>query len=164
MIRRNFAERAMRKASRAAKGLAIFGVRGRVEDGIIKPLVRDFKTMVALLDRAFSAVIIARDKNFFETCPFCSVRPIQCAFHFVTRGKHSVRWNLQNAVGSCFDCNGLYEADDDFVRYANSWFVDRFGQAVWDDLQRESNRIAKYSGDELEALLIELKSYGGLRG
>lgn len=154
----------MRKAKRAAKSLAIFGAGGRTEDHIIRPLIRDFKTMVALLDRAFSAVVIARDKNFFEACPFCSVRPIQCAFHFITRGKHSVRWNLQNAVGSCFDCNGLYEADDDFVVIAKAWFVDRFGQQVWDDLQRESNRIAKYSNDELEAMLAELKSYGGLRG
>lgn len=157
MIRRTFAEKAARKATRAARSLALFGPKNAPAAEGAAP-VRDSKTLMVLLDRAFSAVVIARDKNLYDACPFCSSRPIECAFHFFMRGKWTIRWDLRNAVGSCFECNGLYEADDDFVKYAQSWFVDRFGRPLWEDLERLGHRIAKFSLDEMESMLARLKA------
>lgn len=156
MIRRNFAEKAARKAVRAARSVALFGPKAPREEGA--PPARDFKALVVLLDRAFTTVILARDRQVFDACPFCGVGAVEVTFHFFMRGKYTIRWNKANAIGACFECNGRYEADDDFVKYIQSWFADRFGQKLWDELERLGHRIAKYSIDEMETMLTDLRA------
>lgn len=108
------------------------------------------KKMVATLDKEFSLLVraIAR-KEFNGICPFCGKRPIECCFHFVTRSKHIVRWDLTNAVGSCIPCNGKMEYDPHpFIK----WYIDRYGLEAYDSLVLRSNKIAAFSMLELEQI------------
>jgi hypothetical protein len=104
--------------------------------------------LVARLDNLFSHYIRLRDKRAFGRCPFCS-GPIQCCFHFVTRSKHSVRWENRNAVGSCHGCNFKNEHDPHF---AISWYIESYGLENYNQLVKDGNIIAKFSMDDLRGI------------
>lgn len=113
------------------------------------------KRLVADCDKLFSKYIRERDKRAFGACPFVCGGPIERAFHFVTRSKHSVRWNELNAVGSCSGCNYRYEFDPHF---AILWYINRFGEPAYESLVASGNRQAKYSMDDLRAIKARIQA------
>lgn len=114
------------------------------------------KRLVAQLDQLFSIYIRTRDKRAFGgRCPFVCGNPIQCCFHFVTRAKHSLRWDDRNAVGSCVGCNYRFEFDPHF---AIQWYVEKFGQQAYDALICQGNKQARFSLDDLRAIKRRLDS------
>jgi len=113
------------------------------------------KRLVAKLDQLFSAYVRLRDKRVNGgRCVFSCPKPIECCFHFVTRAKHSVRWNFSNAVGSCHGHNYRYEFDPHF---AITWYIDKYGKDAYEQLIRDGNKIAKFSIEDLEALKADLE-------
>jgi hypothetical protein len=112
--------------------------------------------LVQKLDKLYSLVIRARDSKITGgLCVFGCGRPIQCAFHFVTRAKYIVRWDLQNAVGSCYAQN--YENEFNPHPYIQ-WYRKNYGDKVYDDLIARSNKIAKFSNTELLEIKARLES------
>lgn len=100
------------------------------------------KRMVDTLDTLFSIYIRTRDKRTTGgRCVFGCGKMIECVFHFVTRSKHSVRWDERNGVGSCSGCNLRYEYDPHF---AVRWYLEKNGHEAYDALVRDGNRIAKF--------------------
>ena len=105
------------------------------------------KIIVASLDTLFSFVVRLRDKDVAGgRCVFDCQRPIECCFHFVTRSKYSVRWDLKNAVGSCHPHN--YEMEFNPHPFIQ-WYIKTRGIAAYEDLLRRSNQIAKFSNEKL---------------
>ena len=115
------------------------------------------RILVDKLDKQFSLLVRAISKREFAVCPFCHIRQIECCFHFVTRAKHSVRWDLTNAVGSCHSCNYTMEYNPHpFV----SWYIKRNGLDAYENLILRSNKIAKFGIGDLEDILQGI--YDGL--
>ncbi|HEX4047495.1 MAG TPA: recombination protein NinG [Elusimicrobiota bacterium] len=112
-----------------------------------------------LLDRLFSEFIRRRDQKARGYCPFHAIaaKPIQCCFHFFMRAKEAIRWDARNAAGSCDDCNVRYEHDSEFVKTVTAWYIAEHGQAAYDQLLADGNRIADFSVDDLEKKRDELK-------
>lgn len=112
------------------------------------------KRLVAQLDALFSFRIRIRDKRLYGgICPLCKSKPIECCFHFVTRAKHSLRWDERNAIGSCHGCNYRYEYDPHF---AIEWYQNTYGKDSYYDLIRDGNKIAKFSNEDLNNIKLEL--------
>ena len=144
------AERAKeRKIKRKAKALEL-GHKKKVKK-IPKAKLR--KRLIKALDKEFSLWI----RSLYPCCVFHG-HPVttEHCFHFVTRAKHSVRWNRLNAVGSCAGCNYRYEFDPHF---AITWFIGNRGLKVYEGLIAEGNKIAKFSNEELKAKLDEIVEF-----
>jgi hypothetical protein len=114
------------------------------------PKAKLHKRLRNALDKDFSLLVRAMDPVCFW--PPCGKPSANC-FHFFTRSKWSIRWDLRNATGSCAGHNILYEQDQAFIDDVRIWFVGKFGQDVWDTLKRDGNRLANFSNDELAAIL-----------
>ena len=116
------------------------------------------KSLVAKLDKLFSMFIRLRDKRVFKgICPLCGTRPQECVFHFITRSKHSIRWDPRNGVASCFADNIRYEHDQTFVEKVFTWYKLRHGEQAWEDLKRDGNRIAKHDISDLRDIKAVLE-------
>lgn len=119
------------------------------------PLEISRKGLVKKLDHLFSFYIRLKSKRLYGRCPFHEVttfRPIQQCFHFITRSKHSVRWDERNAVGSCAGCNIRNEHDTTFIDEVLSWYKKTHGEPAWETLKADSLRIAKFSREDLKAI------------
>lgn len=117
------------------------------------------KTLVNHLDAAFSKRIKDRDMELRGRCPFHeSFAPIEHCFHFITRAKHSVRWDDRNACGSCAGCNIRYEFDQTFVDQVFSWYKMTHGEEAWETLKRDANIIVKRSRADLMELLASIRT------
>lgn len=142
----------LRKSRREAKGRLLWR----------KERARSGSTRAALetaLDREFSQIVRRRAEKRFGGCPFhmMRTRPITSCFHFVTRAKDALRWDFRNAAGSCDYCNVRFEADTAFVETVKAWYADTFGGLAWQELERDGNKLALFSVDELEGKLAELR-------
>lgn len=118
------------------------------------------KRLVSELDRQFSLFIRKRDS--LQTGGACRFRrelfcagPIECCFHFITRSKHSVRWDERNAVGSCRGCNFTMEFNPH--PYIN-WYISKYGLVAYEALFRDSNKIAKFENGQLEDMIEVFKN------
>jgi hypothetical protein len=129
-----------------------------------KPKLPSRKTLVNQLDSVFALLIKNRDRKRLGKCPFhhLSAAPIEHCFHFITRSKHSVRWDTRNAVGSCAGCNFRYEHDQTFIDRVFNWYRDTHGQEAWDQLMRDANVIVKRSRTDLIELRDLLREEAGV--
>ena len=88
-------------------------------------------------------------KRFNNICPFCRKRPIENAFHWITRSDYPTRWDPDNITGSCVACNFDMEAHPlDYYQKYELWH----GKERLEALRMKAKGIAKYSNEELEAL------------
>jgi len=124
-----------------------------------RPKLPSRKTLIRKLDAVFSILIKSRDNKRIGKCPFhyMSIMPIECCFHFITRAKHSVRWDKRNAIGSCLGCNCRYEHDQTFIDSVFDWYKGFYGEEVWDKLKSDSNIVAPKSRTDLMELLKTLR-------
>lgn len=117
---------------------------------------RSRKALVRDADKWFSLYIRSVSKKLYgPMCPFCSeVESSQC-FHFITRSKHSVRWDARNATASCSGCNYTMEFNPHpFVL----WYLKRFGEEAYLTLVQDSNKRAGYSRHDLVSIAEKYKS------
>lgn len=124
------------------------------------PLEISRKGLVKKLDSLFSFYIRIKSKRLYGRCPFHPIecfRPIQQCFHFITRSKHSVRWDERNAVGSCAGCNLRMEHDTTFIDTVLSWYKKTHGEPAWEALKADSLKIAKFSREDLKAIVEEIR-------
>lgn len=116
------------------------------------------KTLVAKLDTLFSLFIRLRDKTLgVVCCPLCGGNGTMQCFHFITRSKHSVRWNPLNAIAACAGCNIRYEHDQEFVEYVINHYRRSYGDKMWEALKQKSHEIAKFSIDDLLEIKADLE-------
>lgn len=113
------------------------------------------KGLVRKLDQAFSRKV--RSKARDHLCELCKKEPHSQVFHFITRAKHSVRWDLGNAVASCGGCNMKYEYDQTFIDWVFGWYKRNFGLEAWERLKFDSNKIAKFSNSDLQEMYERYK-------
>lgn len=113
------------------------------------------RALVGQLDTVFSLYIRMRDKaKTGGPCVLGCGMIEQCA-HLITRSKHSVRWDERNATGQCAGANLRHEFDP---HPYTTWFIRQHGLEAYEALVRDSNRIAKFTNDELRRILNALKS------
>jgi len=99
------------------------------------------KSLVKKADTAFSLHIRA-----LYPFSFFSGKPTECCFHIVTRSKHSVRWSLDNAVGSTMGEN--YEMEFNPHKFI-SILIQKRGLPWYEALVRRSNEIRKHTREDL---------------
>ncbi len=102
------------------------------------------KSLVRKADTAFSLHIRA----LYPTS-FFSGKPSECCFHIVTRSKHSVRWALDNAVGSTMGEN--YEMEFNPHKFI-SILIQKRGLPWYENLILRSNEIRKHTRQDLELI------------
>ena len=104
------------------------------------------KSLIRKLDKISSEIARGATIRVFGNCPFCRSAPIQGAFHWITRSKHSIRWEIENLIASCYGCNCTMEFNPHpFIQF----FLDRWGRYSYDALIRKSNKIAHFSRSDL---------------
>ena len=152
-IKQYMAKAAGRKAKREQKRLEL-GLPARGDRPKKAPRRSERKTLVGQLDALFSEYIRTKAKRSFGgECPFSHKdgrrHPVQHCFHFITRAKYSVRWDPRNAIGSCAGCN--LENEYNPHRFID-WFIKAFGQQKFSVLVRDSNRLARFSNEDLRQI------------
>lgn len=107
--------------------------------------LRSWKSLVRAADVAFSLHIRARDP-----LSVFSGKPSECCFHIVTRSKHSVRWDPDNAVGATMGEN--YEMEFNPHKFIAALIAKR-GLPWYEDLVSRSNQIAKRNRADMEEII-----------
>jgi hypothetical protein len=124
------------------------GVGGAIRLGV--------KAMIEKLDDLFSRFIRARDARLFGgLCVLCRLRPITDCFHWIPRGSHAVRWDPENACGSCRSCNGKEQRRRAHYRDV---FVSLYGEPARVALEERARAEAKFSAEDLRAIYEALKT------
>jgi hypothetical protein len=119
---------------------------------IQKPKKSDRKHLVKELDKIVSLIVRKRDGHCM-TCPNPRGLPLTNG-HLITRGKHSVRWDMENCFCQCTGCNMLHESQPEhFTR----WFIKKFGIEKYDELYLRSNQIKNFKSWDLLIMLNEFK-------
>lgn len=113
-------------------------------------------TVRAQLDHLWSLVIRRRDRIANAGyCLICRVRPIQVAYHIVPRADDTTRWDLENGVGACCECNYAEQMNRLKYRYKH---IEIFGEKKIDMLEKKSRGMAKFSLADLISMRDALKA------
>ena len=148
-----------RKAKRQAKSLYLWGKSPQDASGRTKRprrVLTPRQRFRARLDAIWSLVVRKRDTRCTGgLCRICGNRQIACGYHLVPRGSDATRWNLENGVGACHECN--FGEQKNRISYREKHVV-LFGLAKIEYLERESRRIAKFSMSDLERIYKELQT------
>jgi len=126
-----------------------------------KPKRRKYKSVFNSCVSLFSKYI--RRKTILEwgpDCPFCLKRPIDCAFHFIGRGKKPTTFDERNVIAACSTCNADEHYSNEKER-GKEWYVDwfkaHFGEELWEELKAQSRRTDTWTMEALEDLERDLK-------
>jgi hypothetical protein len=154
-------KRAQKRLQMGSKSLkdapgATIGLKKHRDRVRLIPKAKLRKRLVAALDREFSLLVrglwpkcFFRDPATFIECG----KPTKDCFHFFTRAKRSIRWDLRNAAGSCKGHNIKYEQDQAFIDDVRIWYVARYGQKQWDDVKLLGNKIVDWDNEALQMKL-----------
>jgi hypothetical protein len=105
----------------------------------------------ARCDEAFNAFIRFRDKM----CMQCGATEELTCGHLIPKARMNTRWNEDNAFGQCATHNANHVYDPQVYQ---AWFIERFGLKAWEELQKDSLVIAKFSDNEIEEKVSYFKS------
>ena len=109
------------------------------------------KKAVERLDKAFSKYIRQRD----GMCVLCKSREnLQCG-HLITRSKYSTRWDEWNCFAQCAGHNYEHEGHPEKFTL---WYLRTFGAPKYVDLVERSNKIRKFTTEELLTLAEEYEN------
>lgn len=108
------------------------------------------KKLIHRLDTVLSLIVRKQMPN----CLFCG-KPSDCAFHYITRAKYSIRWDFRNVVASCKGCNFRMEFDPAPFYW---FFIMNNGLTAFDELIKDGNKTLKDSGFDYEEKLKELEA------
>jgi hypothetical protein len=138
---------------------ATIGLKRHPDRATPIPKAKLRKRLISALDREFSLLVrelwpkcFFRDPDTFIECG----KPTKDCFHFFTRAKRSIRWDLRSAVGSCKGHNIKYEQDQAFIDDVRIWYVARYGPQQWDDLKLLGNKPVFWDNDELNRRLNDI--------
>lgn len=106
----------------------------------------DRKGLEDRLDASLSRIVRLRDK----WCVICGSPYNLEAGHIFGRGRQSLRWDPFNVFAICHSCNQRDVRDH--APYRN-WFIGKYGQEKFDELERRSYQTADWSIFELQELL-----------
>lgn len=105
-------------------------------------------SQIDIADDLVREIIALRD--FY--CITCSVTTKDITLqvgHLISRGVHSVRWDLKNCNGQCPGCNQKHEY---YPEYYFAAFVKKYGAEALEDLQRRAHQtLAKYKMNDIIA-------------
>lgn len=121
------------------------------------------KGMEKKLDVLVKAIVFARDRECV-TCPLWleikkdNPKPHIPSFvmqpgHFITRGSHSVKWDLRNVYKQCKTCNYLHEYHPEVLA---NYVVNDLGVKGFEKLIFDGNKTKKFTMAELEELYEKL--------
>jgi hypothetical protein len=102
--------------------------------------------LIKKLDSVLSRWIRERDEGI---CPFCHQNEVDVCCHIIGRTKWRTRFYERNLVGGCSYCNGKEEQE----AFMKDWFIERYSQAEWDEMEKMSNNTTPYTIQELEDLI-----------
>ena len=107
------------------------------------------------LDDAWSELIKARAGY---KCAYCGSEGRLNSHHIYSRSNRSVRWDVNNGICLCVTHHtfGNFSAHKSPLDF-DDWLRDYKGNATIDKLRLKSNQIAKYSKEDKEKMLKELK-------
>lgn len=123
------------------------------------PRKPSLKQMVAKADAAFSIYIRHRDADGRGNCrcvtceKVAPIKEMQCG-HFVSRVHRSLRWDERNAAAQCVGCNMFHEGRKDVFAVR---LVEKYGPHILFDLNNDKKKVAKWTVQQLEELVEELK-------
>lgn len=81
------------------------------------------------------------------------------AGHYISRGKHSTRWDEFNVNSQCKGCNGRQSWGDTEVTYRYTEALKRkYGVGIVDDLIRKSHEIYKANRVEMLSNIVKYKT------
>jgi len=106
------------------------------------------------LDRTVRDIVLLRDGCCVCPAPEKGHSSIRQPGHLISRGKVAVRWSLLNVAEQCSACNLRHTHQ---FQYYNSWFVQKFGMDTWLQLNQDSTEVTKYSIEDLEEMLGQLR-------
>lgn len=102
-------------------------------------------------DRLTSRYVILRDKF----CVTCGTNEGLTNSHLFKRGRIPLRFDLENCNCQCATCSGRHNTDP---RPYEQWFIRKFGQKKFDDLQVRSYQIAQFRVPELKEIIALLEN------
>ncbi len=148
-IREYFERKNARKAKRDEKAVALWTHKaGRPKKVSLWKLWRD------KCDELWSLVVRRRDQRAFGRCRICKTGPIQVGYHIVPRTRLATRWDLDNGVGACTNCNRGEQMNR--LTYQDK-HRELFGLA-YEHLLEKSRQKVKFSADDLKALATTLRA------
>ena len=112
------------------------------------------KRLMGKADKALSVYVRKETTSKYTLCPLCLIKPVEVCFHFVSRRRKLLRWDIRNVVGSCRTCNYVEQFLPD---YSRCWYINQFGVDQYLAIVEESKKdftptpeflqsvIAKYS-------------------
>lgn len=103
-------------------------------------------------DRVLSEYVRLVTKGNYGLCPLCGVKPVQCCFHFISRRRKVLRWDIRNVTGACNTCNFVERHWPDLSR---AWFIKTFGVDLYLSLAEESRKPFEPSQGYLEKIIAE---------
>lgn len=109
------------------------------------PLRTQIRRLQKKADKAFSIYVRKTTIEKYKVCPFCKVESITVCFHFVRRARKSVRWSLDNTIGSCGRCNFKEYRNPDPYRafYIREFGVEKYLSVV-DKSQEDFSPTVEY--------------------
>lgn len=111
------------------------------------------KSLVRMLDKAFSDFIKERDKRCV-CCGETDAEKLQCG-HLFTRAAYSTRWDERNAYCQCSSCNLRHEYDPGTLTY---YFLQKHGAAGYQALHSDHRIPKKYRDAELQELIADYRN------
>lgn len=82
-------------------------------------------------------------------CVICGSRDRLQAGHLISRGKHSVRFDLRNVFTVCSKHNLLHKH---YPEIMTGWYIKKFGAEAYEALVLASNSTYKWTADELDVI------------
>ena len=113
--------------------------------------------LIKALDDLFSFFIRLRDKKYSgNICRICGKRPIEVCYHILPKVStgHVLRWDPDNAVGSCSPCNGAEYWHR--LKYADK-HIELFGRKFYNALKARARKKVKYSMADLREIKLEIQ-------
>ena len=112
-------------------------------------------TLSKKADKALSEFVRAQTKWTYSICPLCKQRPIECCFHFISRRRKILRWEIKNVIGACFTCNYIERIWPDLSR---AWYIKTYGVDRYLQLVEESKKTFEPTAEYLEGIITKYKA------
>lgn len=97
-----------------------------------------------------SLYVRKRDKR----CVTCGSHSNLQAGHLFSRVAYNTRWNDLNVFAQCAGCNLSHEYN---TFPLTNYFLNQFGQGLYQEMYRDWHAVKKFTNKELESLYLELQ-------
>tara|TARA_R110002020_G_scaffold49807_1_gene141476 strand:- start:437 stop:820 length:384 start_codon:yes stop_codon:yes gene_type:complete len=106
-------------------------------------------------DKLFSEFVRKKSGGVCEYCQKpVGYKRLQASHYFGRRNK-SLRWDERNVSALCFTCHMVIMTENPF--HHTKWMKKKLGTAGFGRLVRTSNRIKKWTKQDLKALRVDLR-------